>query len=360
MPIYHIADERLEELPLTTFSANGLRERSDIQRLLRSQIEIVSPDTLVIAEEFSEWEDSRRRIDLLGIDREANLVVIELKRTEDGGHMELQALRYAAMISAMTFERAVEVYGAYLRTRGDKRDARGLLLEFLGLDEPDEDSLAQDVRIVLVAADFSKEVTTAALWLGDHGIDIRCVRLRPYRDGQRVLIDVQQLIPLAEAEEFQVRLREKAQKARMAKTTPLTEQRLLQQLEARHGPKAPEIAKELLEWITSRVSYIYWGKGEKRPGAVAIKMSDQVRYHILRIGCQGEVVFRVDRLHLKPPFDQPAVRHELVNRLNQLPGIELSVNHLRCRPRLTINSLADLELLEQLKNTVEWIVKHVP
>ena len=34
---------------------------------------------------------------LLCIDREANLVVVELKRTEDGGHMDLQAIRYAAM-----------------------------------------------------------------------------------------------------------------------------------------------------------------------------------------------------------------------------------------------------------------------
>jgi RecB family endonuclease NucS len=60
-----------------------------------SRSTIVSPDTIVIAEEFGEWEDSRRRIDLLGLDKNANLVVIELKRTDDGGHMELQALRYS-------------------------------------------------------------------------------------------------------------------------------------------------------------------------------------------------------------------------------------------------------------------------
>jgi hypothetical protein len=39
-------------------------------------------------------------------DKQAWLVVIELKRTLDGGHMELQAIRYASMVSAMTFERA--------------------------------------------------------------------------------------------------------------------------------------------------------------------------------------------------------------------------------------------------------------
>jgi len=68
---------------------------------------------MVVAEEFGEWTDGQRRIDLLGIDKEANLVVIELKRTIDGGHMDLQALRYAAMVSTMTFARLVEIYTEY-------------------------------------------------------------------------------------------------------------------------------------------------------------------------------------------------------------------------------------------------------
>ena len=58
--------------------------------------------------------------------------------------------------------------------------------------------------------DFGKELTTAVLWLRDkHDIDIRRVRLRPYQDGNKCLIDVQQIIPLPEANEYQVQLREK-------------------------------------------------------------------------------------------------------------------------------------------------------
>jgi hypothetical protein len=68
----------------------------------------------VISEEFGNWTDSRRRIDLLGIDKEANLVVIEIKRTEDGGHLELQAIRYAAMVSAMTFDNVVSTFETYV------------------------------------------------------------------------------------------------------------------------------------------------------------------------------------------------------------------------------------------------------
>lgn len=70
-----------------------------MQRLLRSSIEVVSPDTLVICEEFGDWEDSRGWIDLLGLDRDANLLVIKLNRGEEGGHTELQAIHYAALSS---------------------------------------------------------------------------------------------------------------------------------------------------------------------------------------------------------------------------------------------------------------------
>src|SRR5687768_2995593 len=107
MPIYEVTSNQLKKIEETSFREARIRERADLQRLLRNQIEVIAPDTLIIAEEFSEWEDSNRRIDLLALDRDANLVVIEIKRTEDGGHMELQALRYSAMVSNMTFEKAV-------------------------------------------------------------------------------------------------------------------------------------------------------------------------------------------------------------------------------------------------------------
>ena len=113
MPIYELTKEKLREIEGTSFNKAKVRERADLQRLLRNQIEIISPDTLIIAEEFGEWDESKRRIDLLGIDKNANLVVFELKRTDDGGHMDLQALRYAAMVSTMTFDKAVDAYSEY-------------------------------------------------------------------------------------------------------------------------------------------------------------------------------------------------------------------------------------------------------
>ena len=220
MPIYEFSQSGIVALKETAFSSVDMYERRDLQRLLRDNIEVIAPDTLVISEEFGEWEEARRRIDLLGVDKDANLVVIELKRTEDGGHMELQSIRYASMVSTMTFDRAAEVFGRYLEALGrEEQDPRAIMLDFLGWDVPDEDLFGQDVRIVLASAEFLKELTSSVLWLIDHTIDIRCVRLKPYALDGRIIVDVQQIIPLPEAQEFQVQIRDKVRKEREARTS---------------------------------------------------------------------------------------------------------------------------------------------
>lgn len=219
MPIYEVRKDSLAPVSATSFETERLSERGDIQRLLKDRIECLEDGLMVLAEEFSDWQDSSRRIDLLCLDSDANLVVVELKRTSDGGHMELQALRYAAMVSAMTFDQAVDAFARFRAQNGkgatDHDAARGEILSFLNWPEPVEDDFSKDTRIILASADFSKELTTSVMWLRDRQIDIRCVRLKPYRlDDGRLLMDIQQLIPLPEAAEFQTQIGAKRQAER--------------------------------------------------------------------------------------------------------------------------------------------------
>lgn len=220
MAIYEMNGEGLIAIAETNFSAEGIYERKDIQNLLKMNIEVLDEGLMVIAEEFGDWLDSSRRIDLLCLDSDANLVVVELKRTDDGGHMELQALRYAAMVARMTFDQLVDTHARFKSSlHPDEDAARSAILEFLGWAAPDEDQLAQDVRIVLASANFGKELTTAVLWLNERGIDIRCVRLKPHRmkDGP-LLLDIQQIIPPPEAADFQTQIGVKSQAKRQNKT----------------------------------------------------------------------------------------------------------------------------------------------
>lgn len=218
MSIYQIIENTLQPAEETDFVSEGIRERQHIQAMLRESIYAIAEDVMVLAEEFGGWEDSRRRIDLLCLDREARLVVVELKRTEDGGHMELQAIRYAAMISKMTFAAAVEAHKSLLKRQGrDDESAEANILAFLGWEDVQEEVFASDVRLVLVSHEFSKELMTAVIWLSEHEIDISCVKLKPYKLGDALLLDVQQIFPLPEASDYQVRIREKERRERQVR-----------------------------------------------------------------------------------------------------------------------------------------------
>jgi len=69
MALYKIQNHQITKIARTTFAHQKLKERDDLQEMLKRQIDIISPNTLIVAEEFGEWEESRRRIDLLGIDK---------------------------------------------------------------------------------------------------------------------------------------------------------------------------------------------------------------------------------------------------------------------------------------------------
>lgn len=71
---------------------------------------------------------------------------------------------------------------------------------------------------MLVAARFRREVTATALWLLAKGIHIACFQVTPWQSGQDLFLDVSQVIPTPEAEDFMVRLAEKTASDEQAST----------------------------------------------------------------------------------------------------------------------------------------------
>lgn len=218
MALYDISSGKLSPVATTSFAAEAILERRHLQQMIRLDPSFLGEDLMVLAEEYGNWEASSRRIDLLCLDKQRCLVVVEIKRTEDGGHMELQAIRYAAMVSSMTLDQAVAAHASMIGGEDAETAARKAVLDFLDVDSIDEVELDEEVRIILVSADFSSEITTAVLWLNRRGLDIRCVRLRPYKLADRVLVDATQIIPLPEAADYEVKIREHDREVRKAKT----------------------------------------------------------------------------------------------------------------------------------------------
>lgn len=212
MGLYQYTAAKMTKMEQTSFEVEGIKERQDLQQLIKEDISIIDKNLLVIAEEFNNWQGSKLRIDLLAVDKEGSIVVIELKRTQDGGHMELQAIRYAGMISSMTWAQAVEALSKYddsLNLEEASSTLVGHLNEGIGPDD-----FGGRVRIYLVSGDFSPELTSAVLWLRESDVDIRCFQLGLYKLDDLMLLQTQQLIPLPEAEEYLVRIGKKQKEER--------------------------------------------------------------------------------------------------------------------------------------------------
>ena len=210
MAIYRMVGnkEDLAQVPVTSFGQTGVLERQDLQRILRGKPEILEEGLFVITEEFGNWTDSNRRIDLLCLDADGRLVVIELKRGETGEHMDLQAIRYAAMVSTMTLQQAIDAHQAYLNKWDIDEDAEGRVNDHL--ENPESQGFSTDQpRIVLVSEGFSPELTTCVLWLNRNGLDVTCIRMQPYRNESELLVETSQVIPLPEAADYLVEIRNK-------------------------------------------------------------------------------------------------------------------------------------------------------
>ena len=97
-------NNELEPLAETSLETENLYERCDLQRMLGDRPDLLEEGRFIVAEEFGDWEESNRRIDLLGLDGEGRLVVVELKDSDQDSLMDLQAIRYAAMVASMTLD----------------------------------------------------------------------------------------------------------------------------------------------------------------------------------------------------------------------------------------------------------------
>lgn len=217
---------RLRKLERTSFSEVGFREREHLQEWLASMpdalCEAMSEDDdglLIIQKEFDGFDGTRERLDLLALDRAGQLVIIENKLDDSGRDVVWQALKYAAYCSSLKKAEIVGIFQRYLNRHGDG-DAAGEICRFLGEETLDEVRLndGTNQRIVFIAANFRKEVTSTALWLQDHQIDARCIKVVPYKFGEEIFVDLQQVIPTPEATDYMIRMAQKEREERSTST----------------------------------------------------------------------------------------------------------------------------------------------
>lgn len=212
MYIINRENKESKKIQEVTFSSLGLKERDDLQEWIVREPAILGEELLIIQKEFSGFSDTNERLDLLAIDRKGNLVIIENKLDDSGKDVTWQAMKYASYCSTLGKEGIRKIYQEYLNKTEPGVAAEDKICDFLNKSDFDEVQLNHDLsqRIILVAREFRKEVTSTVLWARKFRIQIQCIKVIPYMFEGHLLLDTEQIIPVKDVADITISLDEKA------------------------------------------------------------------------------------------------------------------------------------------------------
>jgi hypothetical protein len=203
------------------FGALGFNERAHLQEWIAKCPECLGEELLIIAKEFDGFDETKERLDLLALDKQGGLVLIENKLDDSGRNVVWQSLKYASYCSSLSKSQIVEIYQNFLVKNGGGA-AREKIEEFL-CNEEDFESLILNPgihqRVIMVAANFRKEVTSTVLWLLQHGIRLQCIRATAFDNGGQLFLNMEQIIPTPEAADFMIGVAEKEKEQQSTERT---------------------------------------------------------------------------------------------------------------------------------------------
>ena len=126
-------ENRITKLTQKTFSELKFREREHLQEWIANNPNSLGEELLIIQKEFSGFNDTNERLDLLALDKYGNLVIIENKLDDSGKDVTWQTIKYASYCSSLTKLEIIKIYQEYL---GSKDNAEERISEFFDGKEP--------------------------------------------------------------------------------------------------------------------------------------------------------------------------------------------------------------------------------
>ena len=154
----------------TALKNEGRTEPYDLEPWLASNPEIIGIDIIIIGRQVMTRSGP---IDLLGIDKSGNTVIVEIKRAELPRESLAQAIDYASDVADWTVEKLSEVCSEYTKK---------MLLEVFHEAFPDVDLEAANLnstqRIILVGFSIEASLERMIEWLSDsYGVNANAVVL---------------------------------------------------------------------------------------------------------------------------------------------------------------------------------------
>jgi hypothetical protein len=137
-----------------------------------------------------------------------------------------------------------------------------------------------------------------------------------------------------------------------------TEESFLAELSAQRGVREAEVVRQLLNWLKPQMTRIWFGAG-KRGSIVPVFKHLGVEHFLFALWTTGTVEIYFQWHKHKPPFDSEEKRLELLNKLNQIDGVDISPDRISARPSIPLSLLVDKKEYQKFVDIYKWFIEEV-
>ena len=173
-------------IPYNEHDFKDTNQESDLEVLLENNPEYFFEDSKVIIIGRQITTNLNSFIDLLGIDKVGNTVVIELKRDKTPRETIAQLLEYASFVENLDYSQLNEIYQNY---SGEESSLEDYHQQYFDNELDEKVSFNKSTKLVIVAQQISKEIRQTALFLRKKGLDIYCMEFKYFQTkaGEKII-----------------------------------------------------------------------------------------------------------------------------------------------------------------------------
>ena len=346
-------DDSLEEMNQEDYSSEEY-----LQTLLEKypnllageQIDEANPRKwIVISREFpvpgDDFSGGRWSLDHLLLDQEGIPTLVEVKRSSDTRirrEVVGQMLDYAA--NAISFWKVETIRLRYESKFGNNSEQAKI-----DMDSKFENSVEYEdywvkvdnhlktgrIRLLFVADEIPSELKQIVEFLNQqmNPAEVLAIEIKQYT-GQ-------------EQSTFVPRVIGQSSKTVSAKQSrkQWDESSFLEEISSKYGAEIIEVVNKLIKWGKDQNLRIWWGSGSNHGSCFLVKDHNEVPYSSFAIWTNGNIEIQFQHMKNRPVYDSKDMRLELLNKLNDIQDIQITVDRIDYRPSIELNSLINEESL---------------
>src|SRR4030065_1930009 len=173
-------------IPYEKYNFKELHREFDLEVLLENNPEYLFEDSKILIIGRQITTNLNTSIDLLGLDKFGNTVVIELKRDKTPRETIAQLLEYASFVEKLDYSQLNEIFQDY---SGEEINLEEYHQQSFESETSENISYNKSTKLIIVAQEISKEIRQTALFLRDKGLDIYCASFKYFKtkNGEEII-----------------------------------------------------------------------------------------------------------------------------------------------------------------------------